>query len=111
MKWNILTDIGQLDLIDVESATQPILIFKHSTSCSISSMSLNRLEGKWQSSDGEKIKPYYLDLLANRSVSNEIAARYSVIHESPQVLVISNGKMVYTESHSGIRLADILSVV
>lgn len=111
MEWNKITAVEQLAQIDAESANHPVFIFKHSTTCSISAMALNRLEGKWQAADDQKIKPYYLDLLTYRPISNEIAARYGVVHESPQVLVIVNGKAIYNESHNGIRLSDILSAV
>ncbi len=111
MKWNYITTLEQLANIDELSASQPILIFKHSTTCSISAMALNRIESNWKDEFELKAKPYILDLLANRSISNEIASRYGVIHESPQVLIIENGKSVYDESHSGIRLNDVLEAV
>lgn len=72
-------------------------------------MALSRLERKWQ--NDEKVKPYYLDLLAYRDVSNEIANRYDVEHESPQVLIIKGGKCVYTASHSGIIYQDLIDFV
>jgi bacillithiol system protein YtxJ len=111
MKWNELTDLKQLALIDEESRSHPVLILKHSTRCSISSLALNRIESNWKEEFGDRLKPYYLDLLKHRDVSNAIASRYGVEHESPQVLVISDGKCIYTESHNGIRLQEILGQV
>ena len=108
MIWTLITSIDQLNNIDSESQSEKILIFKHSTSCSISKMALNRVEGKWKAEYSCTIKPYFLDLLTYRKISNEIADRYNVIHESPQVLVISKGKSIYDESHSGIRVDEIL---
>lgn len=99
MNWNQLQSVEQLNLINSESQTQPILLFKHSTRCSISSTALSRLERKWQDSDSQKLKPYYLDLLQHREVSNAIANNYGVEHQSPQVLVISKGKCVYSATH------------
>ncbi len=109
MIWTKITSIDQLNNIDSESQSEKILIFKHSTSCSISRMALNRLESNWKSEYGETLKPYYLDLIAHRNISNEIADRYDVIHESPQVLLISKGKSFYNESHGGIRLGELLA--
>lgn len=80
------------------------MILKHSTRCSISAMALNRIERKWTGE--EKIKPYYLDLLAHRDISSAIEQRYGVEHESPQVLIIRNGQCVYTASHNGIAYED-----
>ena len=105
MNWNTLNSINQLDQIDTESKTVPIMILKHSTRCNISAMALSRMERKWQGD--EKIRPYYLDLIAHRDVSGEIARRYGVEHESPQVLIIKNGQCVYTASHSSITYEDI----
>jgi bacillithiol system protein YtxJ len=109
MKWTKLTSLEQLDQIDEESKTKSILILKHSTACNISSMALNRIESKWKSEYADAIVPFYLDLLNFRNISNEISNRYQIIHESPQVLIISGGQCTYDESHSGIRLSDILS--
>lgn len=110
MNWNKLTSIEQLDSIDAESEHNRILLFKHSTRCSISATALNRLERNWQSEDSQKLKPYYLDLLNHRDVSNAIAARYGVIHESPQALVIQNGRCIYVSTHTDITYSDLLSI-
>ena len=111
MNWSHITSLEHLANIDEQSASQAVIIFKHSTTCSISAMALNRIESNWREEYEMKAKPFLLDLLANRYLSNEIAIRYGVIHESPQVLIIVGGKSVYDESHSGIRLNDLLDVV
>ncbi|MCC6370223.1 MAG: bacillithiol system redox-active protein YtxJ [Bacteroidia bacterium] len=109
MNWNQLTSKQQLDLIDEESKQTPVLLFKHSTRCSISSTALSRLERKWQEADGQKMKPYYLDLLQHRDVSNCIASHYGVEHQSPQALIISNGKCVYSATHLDIFYDEIIT--
>jgi bacillithiol system protein YtxJ len=111
MNWNALTDVAQLDVIIEESKAMPVLIFKHSTRCSISSTALNRLESNWKDEDNRHIKPYYLDLLAHRNISNAIAEQFGIEHQSPQVLVISNGECIYHESHTNIRYIDIMKLV
>lgn len=100
MNWNQLTNDAQLAIIDQESTHQPIAIFKHSTRCSISSAALNRMERGWV--EASNVKAYYLDLLAYRSVSNAVAQHYGIEHQSPQVLLIKNGKCVYSETHMAI---------
>ena len=105
MNWNKLTEAGQIEEIKTLSKEKPVLIFKHSTSCSISSMSMDRLTRKWQTSDNEKVEPYYLDLIANRDLSNQVAREFGVPHESPQVLLIKSGNAVYDNSHFGISYA------
>ena len=104
MNWIPLQSDDQLDQIVSESAIQPKVIFKHSTRCSISSMAKNRLE-RMQSP--ENIDFYYLDLLKYRNISNKIAEQFAVRHQSPQILVIQDGKCIYDESHSGINMEDI----
>ena len=54
---------------------------------------------------------YYLDLLNNREVSNEVGYTFQVIHESPQILVIRNGVVVAHASHSGINSIDLNTFV
>lgn len=105
MNWIPLTDEQQLETIKEESKTQPVVIFKHSTRCSISSMAKSRLE---REQEPEQVKFYYLDLIAYRSLSNKIAEDFQVHHESPQVLLIKNGKCTYEESHNGISMEDIV---
>lgn len=109
MNWNKLTSDAQLVDIKNESAEQPVLIFKHSTTCSISAMALSRMERNW--SDQLGIKPYYLDLLANRPISNRIENEFGVAHESPQVLLIRNGECVYDASHMAISFASLQRAV
>ena len=102
MKWTALQTLSQIDKIIEESTEQNILIFKHSTACSTSRMTLDRLERNWNDEEMVKLKPYYLDLLSFREISNAIAHRFDVEHESPQVLIIKKGKSVYDQSHFGI---------
>jgi len=101
MDWNDLTDLKQLDEIIAESENTPVVIFKHSTRCSISRMALKGFERDYAIEIGEA-KPYFLDLLEHRDISNEIALRFEVVHQSPQLILIKNGKAVYTTSHSDI---------
>jgi len=110
MNWNKLEVAGQLAAINEESKTSKVMLFKHSTRCSISSMALNRIESNWKDNDNQLVKPYYLDLIAHRDVSTLIAQQYGIEHQSPQVLVISNGTCIYNESHNNIRYADIIKL-
>ena len=100
INWNELTDLAQLDEIIAVSNEKPVAIFKHSTRCSVSRMALKQFENEFNSSD--KITPYFLDLIAHRDISNEIATRFGVYHQSPQLILIKNGKATYNVSHSDI---------
>lgn len=100
INWNELTDLVQLDEIIAISNEKPVAIFKHSTKCSVSRMALKQFENEFNSSD--KITPCFLDLIAHRDISNEIANRFGVTHQSPQLILIKNGKAIYNVSHSDI---------
>jgi bacillithiol system protein YtxJ len=108
MNWIELSEEQQLEVINEQSKVQPVVIFKHSTRCNISSMAKNRLE---REAAPENIAFYYLDLIKYRNISNKVATDYSVHHESPQVLVIKNGECVYEETHNGISMQDIAEQV
>lgn len=100
INWESLTELQQLEEIVKQSLEKPILIFKHSTRCSISRMALKQFENNFDFHD--KFTPYFLDLLEYRPVSNEIASLFEVVHQSPQLIVVKNGKAVYDASHSDI---------
>lgn len=102
MKWTALNELSQIEKIAEESTEQNILIFKHSTSCSISRTTLDRLERNWKEEEMTKLKPYFLDLLSFREISKAVAQKFDVEHESPQVLIIQKGKSIYNQSHFGI---------
>ncbi|MDP2175613.1 MAG: bacillithiol system redox-active protein YtxJ [Bacteroidota bacterium] len=106
MNWIPLVSIEQLENIKKDSFNSPILIFKHSTRCSISEMSKNRLERSWT----ELLSHYpifYLDLIQFREVSNQVSERFQVYHESPQLLIIHKGECIYSASHMEIRTNEI----
>jgi bacillithiol system protein YtxJ len=109
MNWIKLTNKSQLDTIQTESNTDPVIIFKHSTSCSISRATLDRLDRNWKNEGLENVKTYFLDLLSYREISNSIASLYQVEHQSPQVLIIRNGKSVYDKSHFEISFDSLQS--
>ena len=105
VEWHQLNNLSQLAEIEERSKERPVLIFKHSTRCSISAMALGKFERNFDSE--AKFDPYFLDLIAHREVSNEIASRYHVVHESPQALLIVDGKVIYHASHNGINFQEI----
>ncbi|MEY4986460.1 MAG: hypothetical protein RL567_239 [Bacteroidota bacterium] len=104
MNWIPLTTVAQLDEIVQLSETKPALIFKHSTRCSISSTALSRLERAW---DAAETPAFYLDLITYRPISGAIAEKFDVEHQSPQVLVIHQGKCTYSATHWEIAMDEI----
>lgn len=100
MNWKILENQEQLNSIKEASFNKTQLIFKHSTRCIISKMALKNFESDFNLEN--TMDAYYLDLITYRNISNEIEETFKVEHQSPQILVIKNGVVVYNESHEGI---------
>jgi bacillithiol system protein YtxJ len=109
MPWISLESADQLADLVVLSHQQPVLFFKHSTRCSISSMALARLEKDWNLEG--KVDAWYLDLLAHKNVSNAVAKLLNVEHESPQAILVVNGKAAHVDSHSGITVCNIAKAI
>lgn len=101
INWIPLNDLNQLAEISVASNEKPIAIFKHSTRCSISRMALKQFENEFDLTDDE-VTIYFLDLLSFRDISNAIATRFEVQHQSPQLILIKEEKAIYQASHSDI---------
>ena len=109
--WLPLTQPDQLAAIVQESHERPVLIFKHSTTCSISAAAKGKIERQWADSGLSDVAIYYLDLLRFRPLSAQIAEQFGVRHESPQLLLIQDGKCRYDASHMGIRLNEVAANV
>ncbi len=99
--WISLTSLDQLENIYKESHIKPVAIFKHSTRCGISRMALRQFE-KQLNIEMSSVKLYYLDLLPYRDISNEIASRFKVSHQSPQLIILKNGTAIHKSSHHDI---------
>lgn len=100
LPWQALTDTSQLSEIEQRSKTKTQIIFKHSTRCGISSMVMNQFVSAYDLD--ANLDLYYLDLLSYREVSNEVGYKFQVMHQSPQLLIIKNGKTVAHASHGAI---------
>ena len=109
MQWNHLEDIKELNKIAEDSFDLPVVIFKHSTRCSISRMALKQFEHEFDLP--HLLKPYLLDLLEHRDISNEIASRFGVLHQSPQIILIKDGKAIFDASHEFINVHDLKELV
>ena len=106
MNWHPLTELSQIDHLLEESQQQAVVVFKHSTRCSISSTALSRLERQWNLADSQ-VKAYFLDLIRHRNISNRLAEVFDVVHESPQLLFIHKGKCAYHSSHLAIDAQEV----
>ncbi len=107
MSWKELNDNQEWNTILMDSYAKPQVLFKHSTRCSISLIAKSRIEKSLTAQDSF----YLLDLLQHRYISNQIAQDLHIKHESPQVLVIKDGKCIYHESHTAITYDNIIAAM
>ncbi|WP_372752466.1 bacillithiol system redox-active protein YtxJ [Mariniflexile sp.] len=110
LPWIQLTALEQLQEIEIKSNTKTQVIFKHSTRCGISRMVLKQFEADFYLTE-DHLDLYFLDLLNYRDISNEIATKFKVLHESPQLLVIKDGEAVAYESHGGINSLELSNLI
>ena len=108
--WLKIESIEDLDRILHNTEEKPVLLFKHSTRCSISSMALTSFERNW-TSGRELCDTYFIDLLKHRDVSNLTAELTGIEHQSPQVIVIVGKEIVYDATHSSIDARKIESIL
>lgn len=106
MNWITLSSLDQLDLISDNQ--QVSLIFKHSIRCPVSSMAKRTIEFAHHSIPSD-IPIYYLDLINHREVSNAIAEKWQIRHESPQLLLVEGDRCLYHASHGDIDMDELLT--
>lgn len=99
--WNNITTEKDFDNILAKSEKHTQIIFKDSITCGISAHAKERLQDGFAIIEG-KADFNYLDLLAYRSISNLIAEKLGVTHQSPQIIIIKNKEVVHTSSHHAI---------
>jgi bacillithiol system protein YtxJ len=110
INWIPFVENSQFTDVLLESKTKPVLLFKHSTRCGISRFVLKNFEKEYDISS-EKLQLYFLDLLAFRSISDEVSNRFNVHHQSPQVIILFKEEVIYHASHQQINVSDIKDVL
>lgn len=90
----------KLEEIFQKSHEAPVLVFKHSTTCPISAAAYRQIEGV-------EADVNIIVVQTARGISNEIAHRTGIRHESPQAIVLKDGKPVYHASHYNVRAEEV----
>ncbi|GAA0430785.1 bacillithiol system redox-active protein YtxJ [Lentibacillus halophilus] len=83
------------------SVEEPVLVFKHSTTCPISATAFEQYQTFLESA-GNDLNSYVIKVIENRDISNQLAEDTGVKHESPQVFLIRNKGVLWHTSHSNI---------
>ena len=84
-----------------------MLFFKHSPSCGVSVAVLRAFEAAWVREALPGLTPYLVSVRSQRMLSNYLAKKYAVKHESPQLLLIQHGRCAFHASHEHIRHKDV----
>lgn len=99
--WKIIESEEDLANAIEKSFERKAAIFKHSTRCHISKTVLRNFENEVKNS-AKNVDYYFLDLISHRPISNKIAEDFGITHQSPQLIVLENGKAVKDASHQSI---------
>jgi bacillithiol system protein YtxJ len=105
-----LAHVEELEAAIAESSDRPVLLFKHSRTCGISCEALDELRAHVEAAP--VLAAYKLiTVQSHRHVSNEATARLGVRHETPQAILLRNGRPIWSASHFRItkdQLDDVL---
>src|SRR5215217_4292817 len=93
-----LSDVDQLDAAIAESQGHPVLLFKHSRTCGVSCEALDELRAHRERS-GPDVSYKMITVQSHRPVSDAAAARLGIRHETPQAILLRDGKPVWNASH------------
>jgi thioredoxin 1 len=96
-----LFEVAELDAAIAESRERPVLLFKHSRQCGVSHEALDELHAHINRADGQAAYKM-ITVQTHRPVSDAAAKRLGVRHETPQALLLRDGKVVWNASHFSI---------
>jgi bacillithiol system protein YtxJ len=111
MKLTPLSDLSELEAAIAESRERPVLLFKHSRTCGVSHGALDELQAHVSRNPGGAAYKV-ITVQSHRGISDEAAARLGIRHETPQAILLRDGRPVWKASHFSItadRLDAILS--
>jgi bacillithiol system protein YtxJ len=94
-----LKHIDELDQLLTDSTTQPLLLFKHSYTCGISAEALDELVEHLNSTRANAARYAMVTVQTHRDVSNAVSAKLGVRHETPQALLVRDGRVIWSASH------------
>src|SRR5262245_38519205 len=105
-----LQQIEEFDRLLVQSTERPLLLFKHSLSCGTSAEALDELI---EHLNDDKLDAEYaiVTVQSHRDLSNAISARLKVRHETPQALLIYDGRVIWSASHFRVTAVAMQSAI
>lgn len=111
MSYKEITSIEQWNDVYEASATRPLVVFKHSTTCPVSANAYDEFNKYLSDKPREDVQYVLVKVIESRPVSNQIAEDTSVKHESPQIIYFEKKAKVWTASHWSVTKAHIAAVL
>jgi len=105
-KLTSVQHVDEIELLLAGSVSRPVLLFKHSHSCGVSAEALDELLDHLNA-DTDAADYALVTVQTHRDVSNAIAARLGVRHETPQAILVRDGRAVWTASHFRVNASAI----
>ena len=99
-----LRGLDDLDRILAASGDRPLLLFKHSYTCGTSAEALDELVAHLNERPADASYAM-VTVQSHRDVSNAVARRLGVRHETPQALLVRDGRAVWSASHFRVTAA------
>ena len=105
-----LVDVQSLDATLAESHERPVLLFKHSRYCGVSCEALDELQSHIESAGGDTAYKM-ITVQTHRAVSDAVVERLGLRHETPQAILVRDGKVVWNASHFRITATQLAQVL
>jgi bacillithiol system protein YtxJ len=93
-----LNDVQSLDAAIAESSERPVLLFKHSRYCGVSCEALDELQSHIEGASGG-VAYKMITVQTHRPLSDAVAQRLGLRHETPQAILLRDGKVIWNASH------------
>lgn len=108
--WNELVSAEEVDVVLMASNSKIQVIYKHSYSCGICYRAKNSIE-KISGEDASGAEFHMVDVIQERSISKYIAEKTGITHESPQMLILKDGEVIWHASHFNVKLENLLEQI
>ncbi|OGX68342.1 MAG: general stress protein [Paenibacillus sp. RIFOXYA1_FULL_44_5] len=110
-QWKEIHSLDQWQHLFDNSAEQPFIVLKHSTTCPVSANALAEYEEYLENTPNEQVDYLLVKVIESRPISNKIAADTNITHASPQVLYVKNKEVAWNTSHWSITVEHISAVL
>ena len=104
-----LSDVSDLDAAIAESRERPVLLFKHSRQCGVSCEALDELHAHIETAAGDATYKI-ITVQTHRGLSDAAAHRLGIRHETPQAILLRDGKVIWNASHFRITARELARV-